>query len=229
MSRHPFPLLTREVAPIVIDPATTCLLLQDLHAPFADPDHGWIATRVREKVVAREFDEYFETLRLIAPNIPTLAGTFRERGIPLLYSCFGHHAAEAPSTFQHATGLAWNLDGPDGAFPDGWRPVESEQVYSKPGWGALANKALEQHIRDTGICSVVIVGTMLDFGIRQTCTELADRGIGSLIVSDAVCGLTAAGQAHTAGNIAHGLTKLRSTAELLDLLALLDSQPSVTI
>ena len=38
MLRHPLTLLTREAPPLVISPASTCLLLQDLHVALADPD-----------------------------------------------------------------------------------------------------------------------------------------------------------------------------------------------
>ena len=69
--------------------------------------------------------------------------------------------------------------------------------------------------------NLLVAGTMFDFGIRQTCYELADRGIGSLVVSDAVVPLTTAMQSPTAGSVAHGLTKLRTTAEVLDLLAVM--------
>jgi hypothetical protein len=41
--------------------------------------------------------------------------------------------------------------------------------------------------------------------------------------------LTLAGQAATSGNLAHGLTKLRSTAEFLDLLTVLRREGSVLV
>ncbi|HUG16551.1 MAG TPA: isochorismatase family protein [Thermomicrobiales bacterium] len=229
MARHPLTLLTREVAPFALNPASVCLLLQDLHAPFADPDEGWMAARARQKVLSREFDEYFDTLRLIAPNIAALVRAFRSWSIPVMYSCLGRETGAEPSRFQRATGMDWRLDGPDGRFPPAWQPMSDEPVFSRPGWGALSSHSLLRYLRDAEIDSVVVIGTMFDFGIRQTCVELADHGFGSLIVSDAVCALTASGYAHTAGNIAHGLTKLRSTAELLDLMAGLAEHGSVVI
>jgi nicotinamidase-related amidase len=229
MLRHPLTLLTREVPPLILNRAATCLLLQDLHDATADPDNGWLARQSRAKVLDREFDEYFETLRLIAPNVERLASAFRERRIPVLFSCLGSRAGQPHSRFQQATGWEWNLDGPDGYFAEGWRPRADEPVFDKPGWGALANPAFRQHILAQRIETVVIAGSLFDFGIRQTCYELADLGIGSLIVSDAVAGLTYAGSGHTAGNLAHGMSKLRSTAELLDLLSELDQNGSVIV
>ena len=75
----------------------------------------------------------------------------------------------------------------------------------------------------------MLAGVPFDFGIRQTCGELADRGIGSLVVSDAVASITQTGQTYSRGNVAHGLTKLRSTGELLGLLSDLEATGSVRI
>ena len=68
--RHPLTLVTKESRPITLTASNTCLLLHDLHAPFADPENGWLSRRVKEKVLSREFDEYFELLAIISQNIP---------------------------------------------------------------------------------------------------------------------------------------------------------------
>lgn len=227
--RHPLPLLTAEVSPLNLSKGHTLLLLQDLHDPFADPELGWMAQTSGSKVVTREFDEYFDTIRLIAPNISLVLSTMRRLGVPVAYSCLGYRGADEPSAWQRAIGWIWDLDGPHGAFPSGWRPQGSEPVFAKPGWGALANESLVTFLEQREIRNVVILGALFDFGIRHTCYELADRGIGSLVISDGVAALTRAGHAATAGNIAHGMTKLRSTAELLDLLQTMRSDGAVLI
>jgi nicotinamidase-related amidase len=227
--RHPLPLLTREVRPIELRPGTAWLLLQDLHAPFGDPEDGALAQMAASKVVSREFDDYFDSLRLVAPNVGRLLHAARASGLSVVFSCLGHEPGEPPSAFQEATGWCWELGGPDGRFPAAWAPMDGEPVFAKPGWGALANPAFARFLEERVVANLLVAGTMLDFGIRQTCYELADRGIGSLVVSDAVVPLTLAAQGHTAGNIAHGLTKLRSTAEVLDLLAVLRREGSVLV
>jgi nicotinamidase-related amidase len=227
--RHPLPLLTREVRPLFLRPGATWLLLQDLHAPFGDPEHGALATMAARKVVAREFDEYTETLRLIAPNIERLVAAARGHGLGVVYSCLGYTSDQEPSPFQDAIGWCWRLDGPDGEFPPSWRPAPEEQVFAKPGWGALANPAFTRFLEERGVGNLLVAGAMFDFGIRQTCFELMDRGIGSLIVSDAVAPLTLSAQGHVSGNLAHGLVKLRSTAEVLDLLAVMARDGEVLV
>ncbi len=229
MLRHPLPLLTREVPPILMRPGQTWLLVQDMHAPFAVLEDGALARQAEAKVVAREFDEFSDGLRLIASNVATMVAAARESNLGVVFTCLGHERDQQPSAFQAATGWCWRLDGPDGTFPSAWRPREGEPVFAKPGWGALANPAFAAFLEEHGIRNLLVVGAMFDFGIRQTCYELMDRGIGALVVSDAVAPLTLAAQGHVAGNLAHGMTKLRSTAELLDLLAVMRRDGEVLV
>lgn len=226
--RHPLTLLTREVRPLTLQPGQTWLLVQDLHTPFGDLESGALATAAARKVVSREFDEYTETLRLVAANVSRVIEEARRHRLGVAYSCLGHRPEEDPSAFQEATGWQWPVPGAK-EFPAAWRPRPEEPVFTKPGWGALADPAFVAFLEREGVANLVVIGAMLDFGIRQTCYELADRGFGCLVISDAVVPLTLAAQAHTTGNLAHGLTKLRSTAELVDLLAVMQRDGSVLV
>ena len=227
--RHPLTLLTEAVPALGLNPGNVCLLLQDLHAPFADTTGGWLAARATSKVLMSEFHEYFDALDSTLPNTTRILSVVRNLGLPVVYSCLGYRPPESPSEFQMATGWTWNLDGPDGVFTGAVQPAEGESVFTKPGWGALANPELEHFLRERGIKHVMLAGVPLDFGIRQTCGELADRGIGSLVISDAVASITQTAQTYIRGNVAHGLTKLRSTGELLGLLSVLKATGSVRI
>ena len=227
--RHPLTLLTKEVPALDLTLDNVCLLLQDLHDPFSDPEQGWLAARARTKVLSREFDEYFEGLSLVAPNITILLNTVRELGLPAMYSCLGYRPPDAPSPFQTATGWLWNLDGAGGRFRPEWQPRHGETVFAKPGWGALANPELELTLRRGNFQYVIMAGVPFEFGIRQTCLELADRGLGVLIISDAVASITQTGQSFASGSIAHSLIKLRTTGETLGLLRLLRTQGNVSI
>lgn len=229
MLRHPLTLLTREVRPVRLEPGRTMLLVQDLHAPFTDLIDGALATMAARKVVSREFDEFTDTLQLVTPNLERIVNVAREHRIGVVYSCLGYGPGETPSPFQEATGWCWQVTGDVRDFPAPWRPRSGERVFTKPGWGALANPAFGRFLDEQGVASLIVIGAMLDFGIRQTCYELADRGLGSLVISDAVVPLTLAAQGHTTGNLAHGLIKLRSTAELIDLLAVMREEGSVPV
>src|SRR3954452_23448436 len=117
MNRHPLTLLTREVPPLSVRPGTTWLLLQDLHAPFADFEDGALARMAADKVVRWEFDEYADALRLIGPNVESVVAAARDHGLGVVYSCLGHERDREPSSFQEATGWRWQLDGFETTFP----------------------------------------------------------------------------------------------------------------
>jgi nicotinamidase-related amidase len=221
--RHPLTLLTDEVPGIRLEPGRSCLILQDVHNPLADARDGWLARKAAEKVLSREFDEYFETLRLVAGNFRVLAEACRAAGIAVTYVSLGLPLNGHPSAFQKATEWIWDVDGLGWGFSDDWHPNTRDHIFVKQGWGALSSPAFRAFLSEHQIQSAIVAGTFYDFGIRQTCYELTDLGVSSLVASDAVVALTHAGQSHTSGNIAHGLTKLRSTAEILDLLKVMES------
>ena len=227
--RHPLTLVIKETLPLNLTVDNTCLLLHDLHSPFTDADDGWLVNKVNQKVLMREFDDYFHLLNLIRPNIPRVLKAARNMNIPVAYSCLGHFDDEPPSLFQQATGLAWNLDGPLGSHPDEWQPGENEPVFSKPGWSACANPKFAAFLAENDVQNVIVMGAMLDFGVRQTCLDLSDHGIQSLIVGDAAFGLTDAGHIYTNDAVTHGLVKVRTTGELLLLLKPLQQNGSVLI
>ncbi len=229
MVRHPLTLVMKETRPLDLRVESACLLLQDLHSPFADASEGWLARRVRQKVLMREFDDYFQLLDLISPNIPLVLNATRGMGIRVAYSCLGRGAGEPASAFQEAAQWIWDLDGPHGVHPEAWRPADGERVFSKPGWSALSNPRFVDFLLENGVANVVVMGGMFDYGIRQTCIDLSDRGIGSLIITDGVFSSTQDGQAYTADSVAHGLIKLRNAGEFLGLLDVLKRDGSVLI
>lgn len=214
---------------MALQPGSSWLLAQDLHAPFGDLESGALAAAAARKVVSREFDEYTETLRLVAANLARVIDEARRHRLDVVYSCLGYRPEAGPSAFQEATGWQWPVTDGGAEFPEAWRPRPEEPVFTKPGWGALADPAFSEFLAREGVANLVVIGAMLDFGIRQTCYELADRGFGCLVISDAVVPLTLAAQSHVTGNLAHGLIKLRSTAEFVDLLAVMQRDGSVLV
>lgn len=227
--RYPLPLLTRETRPLRLHAANTCLLLQDVHAPFVDTDQGWLAERAHAKVLDREFDEYFDSVRLILPQVGRLLEVARHNGLSVAYACLGFQLPKGPSGFQLSTGWAWDLDGRDGRFAPALAPRVGEPIFAKPAWGALAAPGLVGFLADRRVENVILVGSLVEFGLRQTCYELMDLGIGTLVVADAVSALTEAGRASAVGSMAHGLVKVRSYAETADLLAVMREEGTVLI
>ena len=147
----------------------------------------------------------------------------------MLYVSLGIAPDQPASAFQEATGWRWPADGDDWGFPKAWQPLDGDRQFIKTSWGALTSAGVAAYLEEQEIESAIIAGTMFDYGIRETCGQLTDIGVASLIASDAVVALTSDGRTHTTGSIAHGLTKLRSTAEIMDLLATMRDAGAVLV
>jgi nicotinamidase-related amidase len=226
--RHPLPLVTREVAPVPLT-RRTALVLQDLHAPFSDPATGALALEAGRRYVAREFDDYWRAVPAAIANAGRVLEAARGLGLAVHHVCWAVPPGGEPSALQQAMGWTWQLDGPQGTFPEAVRPRIGESVHAKSGWGALGTSALAGALRSAGIESVLMVGLPLDFGVRHTLLELADAGYCSLLADDATAALTVTAEAPSRGNLSHGATKLRSTAEVLGLLGRIPAEGCVWV
>lgn len=227
--RHPLPLLTREVAPVSLERGRTALLLQDLHAPFLDWEGGALAKEARRRGVMREFDEFVATLPEVIAACGRVLGAVRALGLPVHHVRLVTPAGEAPSSLQAALGWTWPADAPEADFDPRLQPQEGEWLHHKPGWGAWGSASLRAALQADDIKSVILMGVPMDFGIQHTCYEFADVGLRTLLVSDATAALTAAAEGPLRGNLGHGTTKLRSSGELLDLLARVHAEGRVWV
>ena len=227
--RHPLSLLTREVAPVPLDQERTALVLQDLHAPFTDAREGALAREARRRGVEREFDEYWGVVPDALTNAARLLVAARGLGLTVHHVRWGVAPGDDPSDLQTAMGWTWPLAGDAAAVDERLAPADGEPVHAKPGWGAWGSPGLRAALRDARVTTVVLCGLPFDFGIRHSAYEFADAGLRTLIASDATAALTAAAEAPTRGNLAHGATKLRSTAEVLDLLGRVPAETTVWV
>jgi len=212
-----------------ISKTNTILLLQDLHAPFADVSNGLLIKKAKAKVIMREFEEYVELVNQMTPNIPLMLNACREIGIPVIYSCLGIKGKEKLPPLLDAFGWDWDLQGPLGKFDPDWKPMDKEPVFVRGGWSALTNIEFLGLLENAKIANVLVMGTLLEYGIRQTTVELGDMDISSLIISDGTAALTRFSQDFTSDSIAHGLIKLRSTGEVLDILDRCKRESSVLV
>lgn len=182
----------------------------------------------QRRFVQKEYAEFFSAMPTVVENTARLLRECRRQGLQVDHLRWVVEGA-SPSRLQEAMGWTWRLEDPDSEFLPELMPSEGEKSHAKAGWGVRSSATLVPHLRSSGIESVVLAGVPLDFGIRQTCYELADCGIGVLLVTDATTALTQLADAPTRGNLSHGAVKQRSTAELLGLLERLDHEECVWV
>ena len=162
-------------------------------------------------------------------NAARLLDAARSLGLRVHHVRWGHADGDEPSALQRAMGWAWDLRGDAGAVDERLAPRAGEGVHAKGGWGASTSASLRAALQRDATSDVLLCGLPFDFGIRHSCFEFADAGLRTLVASDATAALTAAAEAPTRGNLAHGATKLRSSAELLDLLERVPTEGTVWV
>jgi nicotinamidase-related amidase len=222
--RFPLTLLTGAVPPLTLSRAGTIALLQDAHAPFTDFTDGALAREAARRFVLREFDEYAQALPSAIARAAALLAAARAAGIRVHHVTWATAASEAPTPLSRALGWTW---APDDRFPEGLAPAAGDVRHLKGGWSALTSPTLRAAL--AGVETVILAGFPFDFGVRHSALALADAGIAVLLAEDATAPITAACGIHTRGMLAHGLTKLRSSAEITDLLARLPSEGRVWV
>lgn len=216
--RHPLSLLTREVPAVELTAESTALVIQDLHRPFADVKDGYLIRKARELFVDDEFAEFFTAVPTVVKNSARVLAEFRRLKLRIDHLRWAVDG-QGPGTLQSAMDWTWAAGDEESSFVTELAPSAGEGVHVKAGWGVLSSPTLIPELREARVESVVLMGVPFDFGIRQTCLEFADHGFQVMLVSDATAPLTWAAEAPTRGNLTHGTTKQRSTAELLGLLA----------
>lgn len=227
--RHPLTLITRATRPIIVRPNNTCFLMQDLNFPFTNIQEGWVGSKAKRKEVIGEFDDYFSMIDRIQSNVTAILSTARNTGIKVLYSCLGYYDYESPSPFQKAIGGDWNLEGIAATHFQDWQPKPTEIMLSKPGWGASGNPYFMEYMAEQKIENVVIVGSMFGLGVRQTSIEMADKGLAVLIASDAITDVSYSELQTGLLGIAHGLIKVRSSGEIVDIMERMNDYGEVVV
>ena len=106
---------------------------------------------------------------------------------------------------------------------DALTPKDGELVLHKFSAGTFATTGLEQILRHRGVESVVVCGVSTDVCVTTSAREAADRGFQTAIVSDGCATFSAAMHQASLDTFNVALGWVRSTEEILALLAGPDS------
>lgn len=83
---------------------------------------------------------------------------------------------------------------PDWLFAGSFQDIgPREWIFYKPRWGAFHNTALEQHLRNLNVTTIVLCGCNFATSVRATIYEATARDLRVVLVPDAVSGTTEEG------------------------------------
>ncbi len=212
--RVPFTLATRSVPRVAIRAENTALLILDMQRYFADPDGGF--NRIaRDRGIEREYTDFYDHAKMIVPNIQRLIELARKHKMPVLYTQFAYSDPSQVSLLQKSLGIVLGCDDPEAAILPSLEPGEDDSVVAKTGFSAFSNPVLEEELRVRAIENLFITGVMTEFSVRATVFSALDLGFRPIIVSDGCAGITRETHAGVTSEMTFGMTKVRTTGEIL--------------
>lgn len=140
--------------------------------------------------------------RLAGPIGPIrrLAATFRQSGLPVIYTREGHRpdladCAPAKQARARAAGVPIGAAGPLGralvrgeyghGIVDELAPAPGDIVIDKPGYSAFHATDLDHILRTLGAGTLVLTGVTTEVCVHSTLRSAIDRGYDCVTVADA--------------------------------------------
>jgi len=211
--RVPFTLATEAIPPIEMRADNTALIIQDMQYGLTSEEYG-LGKVAAERGILVEFAPYYQQVEKVAENIARLKQKVTEAGMPVIYTRLVGDEGQY-SVFQKATGFTFAPDSTEGQIISEIAPAPGDREVIKPGFGAFSGTNLADLLNELGIENLIVTGVVTEFGIRSTAATAQDLGFHPLVPSDGTASMTQATQSRTTGEICYGLTKVRSTGEVM--------------
>ncbi|MFP4200358.1 MAG: cysteine hydrolase family protein [Clostridia bacterium] len=202
---------------MVMTAHNTAVFLQDPQRYWVDDEYGFLAT-VRRRGTASEFHEYFAQLDDLLPNMQRVIDGARRLDLPVIYSIWGPREPGEISALQRAVGAAFTAGSPEAEIVEDVIPRGGDTISHRSGLSAFSEPDLTLQLRRLGVENILVVGLLIEYGLRSTVYDASDRGFRPLVVDDACIGLTYDARSTALDEMKFGLTKVRSTGETLEIL-----------
>lgn len=173
----------------VFDPATTALIVIDMQRDFCSPG-GY----------AQQAGLDIGPMQAVVPKVQRLLAAARATGLMVVHTREGHlpdlsDCPPAKLARSVAAGATIGSAGPLGRllvrgeqghdFVPSLRPLASEHVIDKPGYGAFHKTTLGPVLAAFGIRQLILCGVTAEVCVHSTLREAVDRGFVCTTVSDA--------------------------------------------
>ncbi len=227
-SRELLTLATRPIPRLALRRENTMLLVQDMQRYFADREGGY-ARIAEERGVSFEYEEYYRIIDQMKDNVRTLVDRFNELTIPVAYTTFAYEDELDISPLQVGMGIVLDSEDPEARVIEEVAPRFGEPVYPKTGFSAFTSYDFVEHVSARGIENLIITGLHTEYGVWATALDAQDAGMRPLLINDGCASFSYIAHSQSMGRAPHALTKVRSTGELLTLLAGMDEDEPVLI
>lgn len=137
-------------------------------------------------IMVIDMQEYFRGIATeIIPNLQQLLRTLREKSVPIIYTQHGH---EDPSVDGGMLGKWWEdhilKDTEEWELLSELAPHDGELVVHKKRYSAFLDTKLEEHLRKTGINTIIIAGVMTNLCCETNARDAFNRDFRIFFLSD---------------------------------------------
>jgi biuret amidohydrolase len=203
----------------VFDPSRTAVVVIDMINHQLDPARGMLASL---RSGGASVDYFVERVRnQVVPNHQELLDACRGHGVCVAYTCIGGFRRDGSDLGPNVRTISsWGTraDTDDCAVISDLAPEPGDISVIKTGSGSFTTSALDSHLRNMGIESVLYTGVITNGCVMLTATAGFDLGYRGFLVTD--CTATMSERAQDVGEeFLDGFTeRLVSTAEVIDFL-----------
>jgi len=181
----------------------------------AHPDWG-VGRTARNLGVLDAFDEYFEILGEVIPQIQSLLSGCRSKGLEVIHIRVAELTEDSRDVGwkQVVRGLAVPKSSKEAELLEEVAPAGDEIVISKSSSGAFAVTNLDRILRNLGVTTLLFTGTSTGGCVESTARDALDLGYDVVIVSDGCADSTRQAHQLALGRMAGAGAQVRSTDDV---------------
>lgn len=160
---------------------------------------------------------YTDPLPGVVANSALLAGEFRRRGMPVVFT-----TVEAKGAWRGRADAPVSLAAVADALPPDWAELmgelavgEEDVLIAKAHWGAFTGTALAEILRARGVTQTVLTGVATAFGVESTARQASELGFHVTLATDAMTDMDARAQENSVERIFPRLGECGTTREVL--------------
>jgi len=215
--RVPYKMVAAPIKAEKLQANKTAIILLDFQKYTCDRYNG-LASRIIEKGIQPEFDEYYSMVDAATNNCSHLLKACRKKNIEAIF-CYlfdngshNHYSRQFEiSQYPLPTGDLTK------EYLAGITPESSDEIIVRDYYSPFLNTGLEKKLRSDGIDTIILAGTLFNYTVSQTAREAADRGFTVIVVWDSCAGETLDWHMVTKTGIMGGLILSRRTYEAIEM------------
>lgn len=215
--RVPYKMIAAPIPAEKLQTNKTAIILLDFQKYTCDRDTG-LASRINEKGIKPEFDEYYRMVDEAKKNCSKLLEVCRHHDMETIF-CYMFDKGKPNQYSRQFEVSQYPLPSGDLSkeYLAGVTPENGDEVITRDYYSPFLNTGLEEKLRAKGIGTLILAGTLYNYTVSQTAREAADRGFTVIVVWDSCAGETLDWHMVTKTGIMGGLILSRRTYEVIEM------------